>query len=236
MLHLFKIMAIKKNNMKKVNLYDQLNKKFPVMILQLLCVILFACSKNGPPVKPPSPADPCIVNDIDTCAANLARTVSISLSQENQIIHSFGASDCWGIKFVGKNWPVQKREQIADLLFSKEMDVNGNPKGIGLSMWRINVGAGSYEQGTASKITSDWRREECFLDAAGNYDWSKQAGSRWFAQAAKARGVENMLLFSIAPPVQMSVRQVRCIRRFFGGDCKKLYAGGNSHQLYQSFE
>jgi O-glycosyl hydrolase len=138
-----------------------LKNKFPVMILQLLCIVLLACSKNGPPVKPPSPADPCILNGTDTCAANAARTVSFRLTEENQTIHSFGASDCWGIKFIGKNWPVQKRNQIADLLFSKEMNSNGNPKGIGLSMWRINLGAGSYEQGSASKITSEWRREEC---------------------------------------------------------------------------
>jgi O-glycosyl hydrolase len=119
-------------------------------------------------------------------------------------MHSFGASDCWGIKFVGKNWPLAKRNEIADLLFSKDFDANGNPKGIGLSLWRINVGGGSFEQGAASRITSEWRREECYQDAAGVYDWNKQAGNRWFAQAAKARGVENLLMFAITAPVHMT--------------------------------
>lgn len=174
------------------------------MGLALICtaslMLSFSCGKNGAP-PPPVPTDPCIVNGVDTCRLNEVLAATISLNNEKQVIHSFGASDCWSIKFVGKNWPLEKRNQIADLLFSKDVDINGNPKGIGLSMWRMNVGAGSFEQGAASKITSKWRREECFLTSSGSYDWTKQSGNRWFAQAAKQRGVENLLIFSISPPV-----------------------------------
>jgi O-glycosyl hydrolase len=175
-----------------------------MMINFVISICLLACTKVGPPTPPLPPLNPCIYNGIDTCAANASLTANINLAAEKQTIHSFGASDCWGVKFIGENWPLEKRNQIADLLFSKDLDGSGNPKGIGLSMWRINVGAGSYEQGTGSKISSEWRREECFQNADGTYDWNKQAGNRWFAEAAKARGVENFLLFSIAPPVQMS--------------------------------
>jgi O-glycosyl hydrolase len=171
------------------------------------CFLLVACKKGGaptPPSPPPPVVNPCIVNGIDTCALNSFKNATINLNTEKQTIHSFGASDCWGIKFVGKNWPLTKRNEIADLLFSKDVDANGNPKGIGLSLWRINIGGGSFEQGAASNITSEWRREECFQNASGAYDWTKQAGNRWFAQAAKTRGVENLLLFSIAAPVHMS--------------------------------
>lgn len=170
-------------------------------IISLFVLLSLSCSKKAAPA---APSDPCVVNGVDTCKLNASLSATINLSNEHQVIHSFGASDCWGIKFIGKNWPVDKRNQIADLLFSREFDQNGNPKGIGLSMWRINAGAGSYEQGVNSKISSEWRREECFQDALGNYDWTKQAGNRWFAQAAKQRGVENLLLFSISPPVQFT--------------------------------
>ncbi len=173
----------------------------------VIAFFLIACKKGGaptpPPVTPPA-VNPCLVNGVDTCALNVFKTATINLSADKQVIHSFGASDCWGIKFIGKNWPLNKRNEIADLFFSKDVDANGNPKGIGLSLWRINIGAGSFEQGTASNISSEWRREECFQNAAGTYDWTKQAGNRWFAQAAKTRGVENLLLFSIAAPVHMS--------------------------------
>jgi O-glycosyl hydrolase len=171
----------------------------------VIAVALVSCKKNSIPTPPPPPPNPCIVGGVDTCAiAGTTRAAVINLTADKQTIHSFGASDCWGIKFVGKNWPLNKRNEIADLLFSKDVDASGNPKGIGLSLWRINLGAGSFEQGVASNITSEWRREECFQDANGTYDWTKQAGNRWFAQAAKTRGVENLLLFSIAAPVHMS--------------------------------
>ena len=52
-----------------------------------------------------------------------------------QTIDGFGASDAWRAQFVGKNWPLEKRNQIADLLFSQELDEAGNPLGIGLSIW-----------------------------------------------------------------------------------------------------
>lgn len=170
-------------------------------ISSFVVLLLLACSKNGPPVPPP---DPCLVNGVDTCNQRRPLTATLNLSSEKQTMHSFGASDCWGIKFIGKNWPEEKRNQIADLLFSKEMDAQGNPKGIGLSMWRINIGAGSFEQGDDSQISSPWRREESFLLADGTYDFTKQAGNQWFAKAAKDRGVENLLLFSISAPVHMT--------------------------------
>jgi O-glycosyl hydrolase len=182
-----------------------LAKKYVFLYCFLIVAGSVTCSKKNIPVPPAIPPGSCFVGGVDTCAlAASTRTANINLLSDKQTIHSFGASDCWSIKFVGKNWPVNKRNEIADLLFSKDLDANGNPKGIGLSLWRINVGAGSFEQGAASNISSEWRREECFQNAAGTYDWTKQAGNRWFAQAAKTRGVENLLLFSIAAPVHYS--------------------------------
>ena len=61
-------------------------------------------------------------------------------------MHSFGASDCWSMAMVGKYYPESKKRQIAEWLFSLETDRQGNPKGIGLSLWLFNIGAGSYEQ------------------------------------------------------------------------------------------
>lgn len=121
-----------------------------------------------------------------------------------QTMEGFGASDAWRAQFVGKNWSLEKRDSIADLLFSREMDDNGNPKGIGLSQWRFYIGAGSMEQGDASGVSNPWRRAESFLNADGTYDWSKQAGQQWFLRAAKKRGVEKFLAFSISAPVHMT--------------------------------
>ena len=137
--------------------------------------------------------------------ASVVREIKIDLNQELQTMDGFGASDAWRCQWVGKNWPLAKRNAIADLLFSKEIDAAGNPKGIGLSIWRFYVGAGSLEQGANSNISDEWRRAECFQKPDGTYDWTKHAGQRWFLQAAKSRGVEKYLAFTISPPVQMTL-------------------------------
>ena len=121
-----------------------------------------------------------------------------------QVIDNFGASDAWRIAFVGRYWPVEKRERIADLLFSTKMDTNGNPIGIGLSNWRVNIGAGSFENRENKEVTSTWNRTECFLSPDGSYDFSKQAGQQWFMKAAKERGVDDFLFFTNSAPYFMT--------------------------------
>lgn len=158
---------------------------------RLIPILLFltCCSATSPES---GPAETELVYRVDP-----ARTY--------QTMHSFGASDAWRIQQVGLNWPAQKRERIADWLFSMEEDENGNPRGIGLSLWRFNIGSGSYEQGDASGIGNAWNRVECFLSPDGSYDFSKQAGQQWFLEAARRRGVEKFLAFTIAPPWFMSL-------------------------------
>jgi O-glycosyl hydrolase len=130
--------------------------------------------------------------------------IRIDPSKAFQTIDGFGASDAWRCDLVGKNWPEAKRKRIADLLFSRETDERGNPKGIGLSLWRFYIGAGTAEQGEASDIGNRWCRTECFLSADGSYDWNKQAGQRWFIEAARRRGVEKLLAFAVSPPVHLT--------------------------------
>lgn len=132
------------------------------------------------------------------------RTLSINTNNVIQTMDGFGASDAWRCNNIGKNWPIDKRNQIADLLFSKELDASGNPKGIGLSIWRFNLGAGSSEQGAASNISDEWRRSECFTSDGVTYDMNKQAGQVWFMKAARARGVEKLLAFANSAPVYLT--------------------------------
>lgn len=100
-------------------------------------------------------------------------------------------------------WSLAEKEvnRVADWLFSTELDEKGRPEGIGLSLWRFNIGAGSAEQGDSSQIGSPWTRSECFLLPDGTYNWSKQAGQRNFLQQAKKRGVDKFLGFLLSAPV-----------------------------------
>lgn len=129
---------------------------------------------------------------------------TIHTRDKAQRIANIGASGCWFSEGIGKYWPAQKKEQIAEWLFSKALDDHGNPKGIGLSAWRFNIGGGTAEQGDSSGIKDFRKRVECFQQPDGTYDWNKQRGYTWFVKKAKEYGVENLIAFSNTPPVQFT--------------------------------
>jgi O-glycosyl hydrolase len=127
-------------------------------------------------------------------------SIKVNEGKTAQTIHNFAASDAWSCQFVG-SWPDEKKATIADWLFSLDTAANGTPKGIGLSLWRYNIGAGSAEQGTASGIGDEWRR-------AGSVTQNAQSplvqAQNWFLTAAKKRGVEQFLAFYNSPPVELT--------------------------------
>lgn len=161
------------------------------LILTLSGLILFNSCKaqNDPEINKKDTTNPVFV---------------ISPETEYQKIQGFGASDAWACQFVGANWPDQKKNRIADLLFSSATNQDGKPLGIGLSIWRFNVGAGSAEQGEGSDIKDKWRRAECFLNKDLSFNWEKQAGQRWFLKSAKERGVADFIAFLNSPPVALT--------------------------------
>lgn len=127
--------------------------------------------------------------------------VTIDLDAARQTMLGFGASDCWSIQHVGR-WPIETRQAIADLLFETGLDGGGDPRGIGLSIWRFNIGAGSSR---TEHIGLPWRRADTFLDdTLADYDWNRLPGQRWFLQAASARGVRRFIAFVNSPPVTMT--------------------------------
>jgi hypothetical protein len=58
-------------------------------------------------------------------------------------------------------------ERIADLLFSREIDSQGRPKGIRLSIWRFNIGAGTAEHGEASDKPGHGNGGRLYLEGGG---------------------------------------------------------------------
>lgn len=127
---------------------------------------------------------------------------NIKTSSEEQTIWHFGASDAWSMQFMN-TWDEAQQQQIADWLFSTENDAAGKPKGIGLSLWRMNLGAGSWEQGDSSQINYG-TRTECLLQSDGSWNWDKQKSQRHFLKMAKERGVPYLLLFCNSAPVQFT--------------------------------
>jgi len=129
---------------------------------------------------------------------------TIDVKNTAQTIENFGASGAWFSEGIGKYWPDEKKERMAELLFSKGFDAHGNPNGIGLSAWRFNIGGGTAEQGDSSGIATAVKRVEGFLLPNGTYDWSKQQGYMWFVKKAANYGVKDLIAFSNTPPVQFT--------------------------------
>ncbi|ANQ51655.2 beta-glycosidase [Flammeovirga sp. MY04] len=127
---------------------------------------------------------------------------TVDLGNKHQKIESFMASDCWAGNWVGSYWDESQKSEIAELLFSQEID-GKYPKGIGLSGWRFNLGAGTTAQGDESGIEDPTRRSESFL-SNGVKDWNKAMGQQYFLRKAKEYGVNDFVMFSISPDVSFT--------------------------------
>src|SRR5574344_1074847 len=113
------------------------------------------------------------------CVAQ-TKQITIDPTISFQEMQYFTASDAWSGGFVAKYWENTEKEQIAKWLFSQKTDEAGNPQGIGLSLWRVNLGAGTFEQDGAD-IQPIQRRAESFLTVDGkHYDWGKCTSQQYF--------------------------------------------------------
>ena len=137
-----------------------------------------------------------------SAADNGAATYTILTDKPRQTILHFGASDAWSMKYIGR-WPESEQLKVADWLFSTDTLPSGKPKGIGLSLWRFNLGAGSEEQREGSKIQPG-TRTECLVRPDGTFDNDKQQPERRFIRLAKERGVPFVLAFLNSPPVYLT--------------------------------
>lgn len=164
--------------------------KFKDIFIYPFLLTIIACGDDGvPPLTPDEPTGPSV-----------EKTVIINAEETFQVITSFGASDCWIPAFIGKKW-TSTRDRISELLFSSEMK-DGQPQGIGLTEWRVNLGGGTMEQGEASGLKDKTRRAESYLTDNLTLDWSRCEGQRYFMSRAKQLGCNRFTLFSNTPPVQ----------------------------------
>lgn len=155
--------------------------------------LAFSCAGNsgGGGTDDPEPVPP---------SGSVEKLVTLDADRSFQTITGFGASDCWMPAYVGKSW-TGSREGISELLFSSEI-AGGQPKGIALSQWRVNLGGGSAEQGDMSGIEDASRRAFSYIGEDGSLDWTRCEGQRYFMERAKSLGCNDFILFSNSPLVQ----------------------------------
>ena len=108
-----------------------------------------------------------------------------------QTIEGFGASGAWWAQMVG-GWPDDVRREIMRLLYCKE-------HGLGMSIYRYNLGGGSKESGKGS-YPNEIRRASDFLAPDGSYDWNRDAEAIWCMKEAVRNGADEVILFANSPP------------------------------------
>lgn len=110
-----------------------------------------------------------------------------------QTMTGFGASACWWGKDVG-GW--DNAEDVIALLYDSE-------KGIGLNIYRYNLGAGS--QGDENMYV-EYNRTETFLKEDGTLDFTADAAAQnALAIAKKIAGDDlRVCLFANSPPVSLT--------------------------------
>ena len=124
--------------------------------------------------------------------------ILIDPQKKYQTIESFGVSGAWWAQEIG-GWEepdeesgLPKRERIAELLFDRE-------KGIGVSCYRYNLGAGSKQSGKG-QYSPACRRAESFDCDGGAYDWRCDKNAVWMLRQAVNYGVSEIIFFVNSPP------------------------------------
>ncbi|MGN1421626.1 MAG: glycoside hydrolase [Eubacterium sp.] len=110
-----------------------------------------------------------------------------------QTLNGFGASACWWSQDVGK-W--ENSKEILSYLYDSD-------KGIGLNIYRYNLGAGSKGD---SHILTENRSTEGFLNDDGSYDFTADADAQKCLKEAKELAGDDLrvTLFCNSAPVQLT--------------------------------
>ncbi len=122
--------------------------------------------------------------------------IVINPQKKFQRYEGIGASGAWWAQFVG-GWNnidengEEIRDVISRLLYSKE-------NGIGMNIYRYNIGGGSAHSGNGEY--SDFaRRTESFDIGQGEYDFSRDANAVYMMNQAVKDGAEEVILFVNSP-------------------------------------
>lgn len=120
------------------------------------------------------------------------RKTIIDTNTTYQTIEGFGASACWWSQTAGQ-W--DNIDEIMELLYGKD-------KGIGLNIYRYNLGAGSK---FTEADKTDNSKTYCFLNADGTYNWNADEGAmKALASAQKINPDLKLTLFCNSAPVYMT--------------------------------
>lgn len=144
-----------------------------------------------------------------------------------QTYESMGASGAWWAQIVG-GWNhidaesgLEVRNRISQLLYSKD-------KGIGMQVYRYNIGAGSKHSGRG-EYSQPARSTECFEKAPYEYDWSRDANAVYMMEQAVRDGADEVIFFVNSPIERLTKNNMA------HADKGKLFRENISRENYADF-
>ncbi len=138
--------------------------------------------------------------------------IKINKEKTFQTFRGIGASGAWWAQVVGGWDHIDEKsrkkvnERIAELLY--------NPvTGIGMSIYRYNLGGGSKNSGS-SVFPNKNRMAESF-DDNGKYDWSRDKNAVHMMKLCVQEGADEVIIFSNSPPERLTKNHKSCLDKPF---------------------
>lgn len=125
--------------------------------------------------------------------------MSFNMVGTEQEITGWGTSAAWWAQIAGES---ENAEELAKLIYSEE--------GLGLNIYRYNVGGGEKDNPNTRLPGNEWRATESFLvynEATGEYeyDWNKDAAAQKMLDLSLSYGcIDTVVLFANSPHYSMT--------------------------------
>ncbi|HIT53384.1 MAG TPA: glycoside hydrolase family 30 protein [Candidatus Fimivicinus intestinavium] len=139
---------------------------------------------------------------LSSCVPSDTATLTIDPTAQHQTMESFGVSSAWWSQDVG-GWTnldengVPVREAIMEMLYGDT--------GLGLQVYRYNLGAGTGTGEKAGTFNDPWRSAQSFIDDDGNIDYTLDANALWCMNRALELGASEVVFFSNSAPDTMTI-------------------------------
>lgn len=139
---------------------------------------------------------------LSSCASSGTAKLTIDPTVRHQTLQSFGVSSAWWSQDVG-GWTekdangVPVREAIMELLYGKT--------GLGLQVYRYNLGAGTGTGEKAGDFNDPWRSGQSFINDEGEIDYTLDANALWCMNRALELGAKEVVFFCNSAPDSMTI-------------------------------
>ena len=127
---------------------------------------------------------------LPSCTPTGTAELTINPAARHQTLESFGVSSAWWSQNVG-GWTdkdangVPVREAVMELLYGKS--------GLGLQVYRYNLGAGTGTGEKAGEFNDPWRSGQSFIGDNGEIDYTLDENALWCMNRALELGAKEVV-------------------------------------------